>query len=322
MKILITGGAGFIGSHLAESLLGQSHEVIIVDNLSTGRKSNIKHLLLNDKLTVYYHSILDKPLMDDLIFQSDEIYHLAAPVGVKWIMEHPIQSILENVRGIDIMLELADKYKKKILITSSSEVYGKHIEHTLKEDDNRVMGSVRNHRWSYANAKTMDEFLALAYFREHQLPVVVVRLFNTVGPRQTGQYGMVIPNFVKRALSGEPISVFGDGTQSRSFTYVNDVISAMVRLMAEPKALGEIFNIGNGEEITMMALAQRVKKKTNSASTIETISYEKAYGAGFEDMQRRTPNIDKIQSLIGYQPTLNIDKILDSVIQFYKDGGE
>ena len=322
MKILITGGAGFIGSHLAEFLLKRGDQVVIIDNLSTGRKSNIKHLLDNDRLTVHYNTVLNRTVMDDLIFQCDELYHLAAPVGVKWIIDHPIQTILENVRGIDIVLELADKYKKKVLIASTSEVYGKHEEHTLQEDDNRVMGSVRNHRWAYANTKTTDEFLSLAYYKENKLPVVVVRLFNTVGPRQTGQYGMVVPTFVKMALSGQPIPVYGDGNQSRSFTYVADVVKGMSDLLAEPRAYGEIFNIGNGEELTIKALAELVKAKTKSKSDIVYIPYLTAYGEGFEDMQRRTPNITKINKLIGYKPTLNINGILDEIISYYKNGGE
>ncbi|MFH1429377.1 MAG: NAD-dependent epimerase/dehydratase family protein [Candidatus Margulisiibacteriota bacterium] len=322
MKVLITGGAGFIGSHLAEAFLNRGDEVVVVDNLSTGRKFNIKHLMNNDRFTAHFNTILNRALMKDLIFQCDEIYHLAAPVGVKWIMDHPIQTILENVRGIDIILELADKHKKKVLIASTSEVYGKHLEHTLCEDDNRVMGSVRNHRWAYANTKTMDEFLALAYYKENKTPVVIVRLFNTVGPRQTGQYGMVVPTFVKKALNGEPLPVFGDGTQSRSFTYVKDVVKGIIDLMAEPRAYGDIFNIGNGEEITIEALAKLVIKKTGSKSDITYIPYIKAYGEGFEDMQRRTPNITKIRELTGYKPTLSIEGILDQIITYYKNGGE
>ena len=322
MKILITGGAGFIGSHLAERLLEQNNQVIIIDNLSTGRKTNIKHLLENDQFTAHFNTVLNKPLMEDLIFQCDEIYHLAAPVGVKWIIDHPIQTILENVRGIDIVLELADKYKKKVLIASTSEVYGNHLEHTLKEDDNRVMGSVRNHRWAYANTKTLDEFLALAYYKEHQLPAVIVRLFNTVGIRQTGQYGMVVPTFVKKALSNEPIPVYGDGSQTRSFTYVKDVLKGMIDLMAEPKAAGDIFNIGNGQEITILDLAHLVKKKTNSKSEIVLIPYLEAYGEGFEDMQRRTPDISKIAQLTGFKPTLAMDGILDEIIAYYQKNSE
>jgi len=317
-KILITGGAGFIGSYLAEELLRQGNEVVVIDNLATGRKANIKHLRSNDLFTVHYHTILNRTLMDDLVFQCDEVYHLAAPVGVKWIIEHPVQTILENIRGIDTVLDLANKYQKKILISSSSEVYGKHIEHTLREDDNRVMGSVRNHRWAYANTKTLDEFLALAYYKEKKLPTVIVRLFNTIGPRQTGQYGMVVPKFVKKALQGEPISVYGDGTQSRSFTHVDDVVKAMISLIRNPKAYGDVFNIGNGEEITILELAKLVKKKTNSSSKIEFVSYDQAYGEGFEDMQRRTPDITKIKELIGYKPTLDIEGMLDQIIEYYK----
>jgi UDP-glucose 4-epimerase len=318
MKILITGGAGFIGSYLVEECLNLGHEVTIVDNLSTGSKANIKHLLANDRLTVHYNTVLDRTLMKDLIFQTDELYHLAAPVGVKWIMEHPVQTILENVRGIDIVLEQADKYNKKVLIASTSEVYGKHLEHKLKEDDNRVMGSVHNHRWAYANTKTLDEFLALAYHKEHGLPVVITRLFNTVGPRQTGQYGMVLPTFVQKALKNEPLPVYGDGSQSRSFTYVKDVIAGMIGLMAEPKAYGQIFNIGNGQEITIKQLAELVIKRTASKSKLEVIPYQKAYGSGFEDMQRRTPDISKINELIGYRPTLDIEGILDMVIEHFR----
>ena len=256
--------------------------------------------------------------MNELIFKVDQIYHLAAAVGVKNVMDHPVESLEVNVKGTEILLRLANRFKKKVLITSSSEVYGKHIEHSLSEEDNRVMGSVKKRRWAYACSKALDEFLAMAYYEEKKLPVVIVRLFNTVGPRQTGQYGMVLPNFVQSALLGKPITVYGDGNQSRSFLHVNDAIWALIRLMNEAKAEGDILNVGNDHEITINELAQKVKEMTNSSSPIEHIPYEKAYGPGFEDMQRRCPNIQKIRKLIGFEPKYDMDAIIKSVIEYFK----
>ena len=291
MKILITGGAGFIGSHLAEKLLGLGHEVFIIDNLWTGRLSNIEKIQDHKKLHLVVDTILNESVMNELIFKIDHIYHLAAAVGVKNIMDHPVETLDINVKGTETVLRLANRFKKKVFVASTSEVYGKHVEHSLSEDDDRILGTVKKRRWAYACSKTLDEFQALAYFDEKKLPVVIARLFNTVGPRQTGQYGMVLPNFVQSALLGKPISVYGEGTQSRSFTHVNDVVGAITKLMDEPSAEGEIFNVGNNKEVTINELALKVKEMTDSDSEIEHIPYEKAYGPGFEDMKKRCPNI-------------------------------
>lgn len=319
MKVLITGGAGFIGSHLAEKLLEADHEVFIIDNLWTGRLSNLEKIQGHEKLHLVVDTILNESVMNELIFKVDHIYHLAAAVGVKNIMDHPVETIETNVKGTEVVLRLANRFKKKILVASTSEIYGKHVEHSLAEDDNRVMGTVKKRRWAYACSKTLDEFLALAYHDEKKLPVVVVRLFNTVGPRQTGQYGMVLPNFVQSALLGKPITVYGDGTQSRSFAHVQDVIEALVKLMSTPEAEGDVFNVGNDHEVTINELALKVKEMTGSNSEIEYLSYEKAYGPGFEDMERRCPNIDKIRNVIGYQPSRDLDTIIKDVIDYFKE---
>ena len=319
MKILITGGAGFIGSHLAEKLLGLGHEVFIIDNLWTGRLSNIEKIQDHKKLHLVVDTILNESVMNELIFKIDHIYHLAAAVGVKNIMDHPVETLDINVKGTETVLRLANSFKKKVLIASTSEVYGKHVEGSLSEDDDRILGTVKKRRWAYACSKTLDEFQALAYFDEKKLPVVIARLFNTVGPRQTGQYGMVLPNFVQSALLGKPISVYGEGTQSRSFTHVNDVVGAITKLMDEPSAEGEIFNVGNNKEVTINELALKVKEMTDSDSEIEHIPYEKAYGPGFEDMQRRCPNIKKINKLIGFKPSYDLEAMIQSVIDYFKE---
>ena len=319
MKALITGGAGFIGSHLAERLLDLGHEVFIIDNLWTGKLSNIENIQNHEKLHLVVDTILNESVMNELIFKIDHIYHLAAAVGVKNIMDHPVETLDINVKGTEVVLRLANRFKKKVFIASTSEIYGKHVEHALSEDDNRVMGTVKKRRWAYACSKTLDEFLALSYFDEKKLPVVVGRLFNTVGPRQTGQYGMVLPTFVQSALLGKPITVFGDGTQSRSFTHVNDVVGAIIKLMDEQAAEGDVFNVGNDSEVTINELAQTVKEMTGSPSEIDHIPYEKAYGPGFEDMERRCPNIDKIKSLIGFEPTHDLESIVLSVIDYFKE---
>jgi len=319
MKALITGGAGFIGSHLAERLLELGHEVFIIDNLWTGKLSNIEKIQNHERLHLVVDTILNESVMNELIFKIDHIYHLAAAVGVKNIMDHPVETLDINVKGTEVVLRLANRFKKKVFIASTSEIYGKHVEHTLSEDDNRVMGTVKKRRWAYACSKTLDEFLALSYFNEKKLPIVIGRLFNTVGPRQIGQYGMVLPTFVQGALLGKPITVFGDGTQSRSFTYVSDVVEAIIKLMDDPKAEGDIFNIGNDSEVTINQLAQTVKEMTGSPSEIEHIPYEKAYGPGFEDMERRCPNIDKIKKLIGFEPSYNLESIVQSVIDYFKE---
>lgn len=319
MKILITGGAGFIGSHLAEGLLELNHEVFIIDNLWTGKLANIEKIQNDERLHLVVDTILNESVINELIFKVDHIYHLAAAVGVKNIMDHPVETLDINVKGTEVVLRLANRFKKKVLIASTSEIYGKHVEHSLSEDDNRVMGSVKRRRWAYACSKTLDEFLALAYHDEKKLPVLIVRLFNTVGPRQTGQYGMVLPNFVQSALMGKPIPVYGDGTQTRSFTHVKDVVDALIKLMAEPKAVGDIFNVGNKRDITINSLARKVKAMTGSASEIEYIPYEKAYGPGFEDMERRCPNITKIEKLIGFKPSYDLESIIRNVIDYFKE---
>ena len=318
MKILITGGAGFIGSHLAENLLTQGHEVFVIDNLRTGKLSNIEKIQNHARLHLVVDTILDESVMNELVFKIDQIYHLAAAVGVRNIMDHPVETLDTNVKGTETVLRLANRFKKKVFIASTSEIYGKHVEHSLAEDDNRVMGTVKKRRWAYACSKTLDEFLALAYFDEKKMPVVIGRLFNTVGPRQTGQYGMVLPTFVQSALLGKPITVYGDGTQSRSFTHVNDVVGAIIKLMDEPAAEGEIFNVGNDHEVTINGLARKVKEMTGSDSEIEYISYEKAYGPGFEDMERRCPNIEKIRKLIQFKPAFDLNAIVQSVIDYFK----
>jgi UDP-glucose 4-epimerase len=319
MKILITGGAGFIGSHLAEKLLELGHEVFIIDNLWTGKLANIGKIQNHKRMHLIVDTILNESVMNELIFKVDHIYHLAASVGVRNIMDHPVETLDINVKGTETVLRLANRFKKKVLIASTSEVYGKHVEHSVSEDDDRVMGTVKKRRWAYACSKTLDEFQALAYFDEKKLPVVIGRLFNTVGPRQTGRYGMVLPSFVQSALLGKPIGVFGDGTQSRSFTHVNDVVKAITKLMDEPAAEGEIFNIGNDTEVTINELAQKIKEMTGSDSEIEHIPYEKAYGPGFEDMKRRCPNIEKVKNLIGFEPSYDLTAMIQSVIDYFKE---
>ncbi len=319
MKILITGGAGFIGSHLAEKLLEQEHDVFIIDNLWTGKLANIAKIQNHERLHLVVDTILNESVMNELIFKADHIYHLAAAVGVRNIMDHPVETLDINVKGTEVVLRLANRFKKKVFIASTSEIYGKHVEHDLSEDNNRVMGPVKKRRWAYACSKTLDEFLALAYFDEKKLPVLIGRLFNTVGPRQTGQYGMVLPSFVQSALLGKPITVYGDGTQSRSFIHVNDAIGAITRLMDELAAEGEIYNVGNDHEVTINDLAQKVKEMTGSDSEIEHITYEKAYGPGFEDMERRHPNIKKLRDAIGFEPSYDLETIIQSVIDYFKE---
>ncbi|MDQ1335711.1 MAG: UDP-glucose 4-epimerase [Thermodesulfobacteriota bacterium] len=317
-KTLITGGAGFIGSHLAERLLERGDEVFIIDNLWTGSLNNIAKIQSHERLHLVVDTILNESVMNELIFKIDRIYHLAAAVGVRNVMDHPVETLDTNVKGSEVALRLANRFKKKIFIASTSEVYGKHVEHDLSEDDNRVMGTVKKRRWAYACSKTLDEFLALAYYDEKKLPVVIGRLFNTVGPRQTGQYGMVLPGFVQSALLGKPITVYGDGTQTRSFMHVNDVLNAITALMDTPAAEGEIYNVGNNQEVSINDLAQRVKEMTGSDSEIEHIPYEKAYGPGFEDMERRCPNISKLKAAIGFAPSYDLTSIIQSVIDYFK----
>ena len=318
MRVLITGGAGFVGSHLAEALLDRGDDVSVIDDLSTGSIDNIAHLKTNPKFHYTIDTVTNEPLLAELIDRCDTVIHLAAAVGVKLIVEQPVRTIETNVHGTEVVLKIANKKKKLVLIASTSEVYGKSTVVPFTEDADLVLGPTSKHRWAYACSKMIDEFLALAYWKERKLPVIIVRLFNTVGPRQTGQYGMVVPNFVQQALAGQPITVFGDGTQSRSFTYVGDVVRAVVALINEPRAVGEVFNIGNGTEITIGDLALRIKQMTGSQSPIVRIPYDQAYEAGFEDMPRRVPDIAKIRALVGYEPTVELDEILTRVIASFE----
>jgi len=318
MRVLITGGAGFVGSHLTEALLERGDEVFILDNLSTGSIENVVHLKGHPRFHYTIDTVSNEPVLAELIDRCDIVVHLAAAVGVKLIVEQPVHTIETNVHGTEVVLKHANKKKKLVLIASTSEVYGKSTNVPFREDADLVLGPTAKHRWAYACSKMIDEFLALAYWKEKKLPVIVVRLFNTVGPRQTGQYGMVIPNFVRQALAGQPITVFGDGTQSRSFTYVGDVVKAMVALIDEPRAIGQVFNIGNGKEISIRDLAEKVKTLTGSNSEIVLVPYEKAYEAGFEDMPRRVPDIGRIQSLVGYAPTVELDETLNRVIEHFR----
>src|SRR5690606_28724447 len=320
MHALITGGAGFVGSHLAEALLGAGHAVTVIDNLSTGSMENIRHLKGRDGFEYVIEDVENERVLAELIDAADVIYHMAAAVGVKLIVEQPVRTIETNVHGTEIVLKHAAKKGKLVLVFSTSEVYGKSADLPFKEDSDLVMGSTSKHRWAYACSKAIDEFLALAYFKERDLPVIIVRLFNTVGPRQTGRYGMVIPTLARQALEGMPMTVFGDGTQSRSFTDVSDVVGALVKLPAEKGAIGQVFNIGNTEEITIEDLARRIREKVGSTSEIVHIPYDKAYEAGFEDMPRRVPDLSKIRALIGYEPRVSLDGILDRVIDALRDG--
>ena len=316
MKALITGGAGFIGSHLSERLLQCGHEVGIIDNLSTGSIDNVLHLKSKPGFSYVIDTIDNESLLAEWIDRCDVVFHLAAAVGVKLIVERPVHTIETNVHGTEVVLKHANKKKKLVVLASTSEVYGKSTDVPFREGADLVLGATVKHRWAYACSKLLDEFLALAYWKERKLPVVIARLFNTVGPRQTGQYGMVLPTFVRQALSGQPITVFGDGRQSRSFTYVGDVVNALIGLTQEPKAVGEVFNIGNTTEVTIGELAERVKTLTGSDSVIQYVPYDQAYEAGFEDMPRRVPDISKISALIGFQPKLELDDIIRSVIEF------
>ena len=318
VKALITGGAGFIGSHLSERLLDLGHEVMVLDNLSTGSIDNISHLKSHGRFTYVIDSVTNEPLLAEMLDRSDVVFHLAAAVGVKLIVEQPVHTIETNVHGTEVVLKHANKKKKLVFIASTSEVYGKSTQVPFREAADLVLGATAKHRWAYACSKLIDEFLALAYWKEKKLPVVIVRLFNTVGPRQTGQYGMVLPTFVRQALAGQPITVFGDGTQSRSFTYVGDVIDALVKLAAEPRAVGEVFNIGNTGEVSIRDLAERVKAMTGSASPIHFVPYDEAYEAGFEDMPRRVPDITKLQELIGYEPKMGLDDIIGTVVEHFR----
>jgi UDP-glucose 4-epimerase len=318
MKALITGGAGFVGSHLAEALLARGDEVYVLDNLSTGSIENIEHLKARKNFRYAIDSVMNEPVAAEMVDRVDVVFHLAAAVGVRLIVESPVNTIETNVHGTEMLLKLANKKKKKVLLASTSEVYGKSTAVPFREDADLVLGATVKGRWSYACSKAIDEFLALAYFKEKRLPVVVFRLFNTVGPRQTGRYGMVIPNFVKQALLGHPLTVFGDGSQSRCFTYVSDVVAQLVKLAEHEGAVGQVFNVGNDrEEVTMLDLARRVKTRARSKSEIVTVPYDKAYEEGFEDMPRRVPDLSKLRALTGYEPKVHLDEILDNVIDYF-----
>ena len=318
MAIMVTGGAGFIGSHLCEFLLNCNQEVVAIDDLSTGSMSNIDHLSDYSSFRFKEGSINDESLMKSVIEKCDIIYHLAASVGVKLIVDKPLEAMENNVFGTENVLKYALKDKKKVLITSSSEVYGRNNSVPFSENDDRVFGSVYSTRWGYALSKSMDEFLAINYYTEKHLPTVVSRLFNTVGPRQTGQYGMVVPRLVEQAINSEPLTVYGDGNQSRCFTHVEDVVKGLVGLMESSKTVGEVFNIGSDDEITIHELAEKIIYLTGSTSTIQFVSYDQVYGKRFEDMQRRVPDISRIKKVIGFEPKVGIDKIIKDVVDYFR----
>ena len=322
MRFLITGGAGFIGSHLAERLLDRGDRVVLLDNLSTGSMENIRHLKASDRMEYHLDAIDNRQLVAELVDDADVVVHLAAAVGVKLIVESPVRTIETNVNGTQHVLEAACKKRKLVLTASTSEVYGKNTNVPFHEDADLVLGPTTKGRWSYAASKALDEFLALSYWKEKKLPVIVVRLFNTVGPRQTGRYGMVLPNFVKAALDGKPISVYGDGRQSRCFCDVRDTVEALTRLIDTPLSVGEVVNVGNTEEISIEALARLVKERTRSSSPIEFIPYDQAYEPGFEDMMRRVPSVDKLQVLTGFRPQIPLNEIIDRVTAYFQSKSE
>ena len=318
MKALITGGAGFIGSHLAEELLNNGHQVFLIDDLSTGSIDNIEHLKNHKGFSYTIDTILNAPVLAELIDKCDVVFHMAAAVGVMLIVENPVRTIETNIKGTEAVLMHANKKKKKVIIASTSEVYGKSDQKTFKEDGDLILGPTTKGRWSYACSKAIDEFLALAYWKEKKLPVVITRLFNVVGPRQTGRYGMVIPRLVKQALQNKPITVFGDGKQSRCFAHVKDAVDAIIKLSATEKAIGEVINLGNDKEIPIEELAKKIKEAARSKSEIRYIPYSEAYEEGFEDMRRRVPDLAKIKKLIGYKSKYSLDNIIKDVIEYYK----
>lgn len=322
MRALITGGAGFIGSHLAEYLLENGQHVCVIDDLSTGRLENVAHLRSNPRFSLAIETILNETVMDRLVSECDVIYHLAAAVGVELIVKSPVETISRNVLGTDVVLRLANRYLRRVLITSTSEIYGKSEMVPFKEDDDRVLGPTTKSRWSYSCSKAIDEFLALAYHKEKKLETIIMRLFNTVGPRQTGRYGMVIPRFIRQALAGQPITVYGDGTQFRCFTFVADVVRAAAKLMETPQAIGQVFNVGNDQGITILDLAQKIKEMTGSKSEILLVPYDQAYEEGFEDMQIRKPDLTKARRVIGYEPSIGLDEILRRVIRHFRENGD
>jgi UDP-glucose 4-epimerase len=318
MKALVTGGAGFIGSHLADALIADGYGVTALDNLSSGSRENVAQLASHPHFRLVVGDVEDEAAVGPLVAECDVVFHLAAAVGVRKIVEEPVRTIETNVQGTEVVLRHANRAGRPVVLTSTSEVYGKNSAVPFREDSDLVLGSAPKHRWAYACSKALDEFLALAYFKEKQLPVVVARLFNTVGPRQTGEYGMVIPTFVGQALAGEPITVHGDGRQSRCFTYVADVVKALVGLSREPRAAGGIFNVGSTVEVTMLELAERVKTMTGSGSPVVILPYERVYDAGFEDMPRRVPDITRIRNLIGFEPRVPLEEILRRVIEHFQ----
>jgi UDP-glucose 4-epimerase len=318
MHMLITGGAGFIGSHLAEALLAQGHAVTAVDNLSTGRLANIAHLLPRPGFQFVYESITNETVMDRLVSTCDVIFHLAAAVGVELIVKDPVRTLETNIQGSEMVLRLARRYRRKVIVASTSEVYGKSAEVPFRETADRVMGPTTKSRWSYAESKAIDEFLALAYHKQFDLPVVICRFFNTVGPRQTGAYGMVIPRLVGQALAGQPLTVYGTGQQTRCFCNVRDTVRAVVALAAEPAAVGQIYNVGSEHEVTIQQLAERIVARSGSASAITLVPYDAAYEVGFEDMQRRVPCIEKISAAIHWTPQVPLDETLDEVIAYFR----
>ncbi|HVF46184.1 MAG TPA: GDP-mannose 4,6-dehydratase [Pyrinomonadaceae bacterium] len=313
MKILITGGAGFIGSHLADKLIAERHEITVIDDLSTGRYQNIAHLEDQATFRLIIDTVLNQRLMEELVRETDRVYHMASAVGVRLIMEQPVKTIETIFHGTDTVLKFCSRYRKRVLIPSTSEVYGKGASVPFREDDDLLTGATDKHRWAYACAKTLDEFLALAHWKETQLPVVVTRLFNTVGPRQTGQYGMVVPRFIEAALRNERIEVHGDGTQSRCFGHVADVVEGLMRMIETPACFGTVLNLGNSEEVSINDLAKRTIAITGSSSEIKYIPYDQVYGEGFEDMRRRVPSLEKARQLIGYQPTRTLEDIINDV---------
>jgi UDP-glucose 4-epimerase len=318
MRSLITGGAGFIGSHLADALIGRGEEVAIIDDLSTGRMRNIAHLKGHPGFQYTLDTIQNRAVMAELVDEADVIYHLAAAVGVRLIIERPVHTIETNVKGTELVLELAAKKRKKVVVASTSEVYGKANNVPFSEESDLVFGPTTKSRWSYACSKAIDEFLSLAYAKERGVPVVIVRFFNTVGPRQAAQYGMVIPNFVRQALATEPITVFGDGGQSRCFTWVGDAVRAIIELSRHPDAIGRVFNVGSDQEVTIAELAQMVKELTHSSSPVTLVPYDRAYEEGFEDMRRRIPDLARIRALIGYEPSMDLKNILNEVIAYHR----
>ncbi len=319
---LVTGGSGFIGSHLVEALLDRGDSVVAVDNLSTGDMANLVSVACHPRFRFVPGSVLDEPLVDELVHQCDVVVHLAATVGVKLIVEQPLRSFTNNVRGSEVVIGAAHRYRRKILVASTSEIYGKNGLRPLREDDDRVLGPPSTSRWAYSTAKAVDEVLAFAYHRERGLPSIIVRLFNTVGPRQSPAYGMVVPRLVQQALAGLPLTVYGDGKQSRCFCHVKDVVAALLLLLDEPRAIGQVFNVGSPEEIAILDLAQRIKLATETDAPIHLVPYDEAYEFGFEDMRRRVPDTTRLQTLTGWRPTRNLSDILNEVIAGTRTGAE